>query len=222
MNEPNSIEVFQDLALRGPANARDKLRLALIERASPPWAHAEDAEKRLASITVLEGDILAFEREADDLLPAAGLTLWSRPDGYEVTNIVPREMGQLGYAKYNALLQEFVAQIAEPAAAAARFSVEVTAGNQSLEDLTSPEVAKALRQFSGAANKSTGSSHPADRKRWMRFLVLAHLSGRDLGAETLGRWLIEIEGWDDNSAHELAIEYEFGRDLLRQYDSERS
>jgi hypothetical protein len=222
MNEPKSIEVFQDLTLRDPAGDRHKLRLALIERVSPPWVHSEEAEKRLASRTVLDGDILVFQRTADDHLPAASLTLWSRLDGYEVTNIVPREIGELGYAKYNALLQEFVRQIAMPAASSVGYSVETTAAQQSLEEWTSPEVAKALQYFSLAANKSTGSSHPLDEKRWLKFLIKAHVSGKKIGADRLGRWLTEVEGWDDDHAHELVIEYEFALDLLREYDSERS
>ncbi|WP_315764268.1 hypothetical protein [Bradyrhizobium sp. SZCCHNR2009] len=91
----------------------------------------------------------------------------------------------------------------QPAGADAGFLVEVTSSSQSLHDMSSPEIAAALSRFSSAANKSTGSTHPADRKRWMHFLVLAHQSGRDLDAEFLARWLSEIEGWDEESAHDL-------------------
>jgi hypothetical protein len=37
----------------------------------------------------------------------------------------------------------------------------------------------------------------------------------------LARWLKEVEGWDDDHAHELAIQYEFARELLEKYDLER-
>jgi hypothetical protein len=221
MSEKHAIDVFQDLALRGPAIARDKLRSALLEHAQSPWAHAEDNEKRFAARTSLEGDVIAFRREADAQLPAAELTLWSRDDGYEVTNIVPAKTGQLRYANYNALLQEFVERIAKPAADAAGFSVDMSSPRRSLEDMLSPEASKALRQFSSAANKSTGSSHPADRKRWLQFIILAHTAGGDLGADVLARWLIEIDGWDDDSAHNLAIQYEFAQELLDHYDVEQ-
>lgn len=222
MSDTNSIEVFQDLMLRAPAGDLSSVRSALLEHVAGQWSHAPEAENKLKKNTSLDGDVIAFQRKADSALPAAGLTLWSHADGYEVSNIVPREMGQLGFAKYNALLQEFADLIARPAAVAAGFLVEVTSSSQSLQDVSSPEVAAALTRFSGAANKSTGSTHPADRKRWMHFLILEHRSGGDLSAEFLGRWLIEAEGWDDESAHDLAIEYEFAQDLLRAYDDERS
>lgn len=222
MSDPNSIEVFQDLMLRVLAGDLSSVRSALLKHVAGQWSHAPEAEKTLKKNTSLDGDVIAFQRKADATLPAAGLTLWSRVDGYEVSNIVPREMGQLGYAKYNALLQEFADLIARPAAADVGFLVEVTSSSQSLQDVASSEVAAALRRFSGAANKSTGSTHPADRKRWMHFLILAHQSGRDLSADFLTRWLVEAEGWDDESAHDLTIEYEFAQDLLRVYDDERS
>jgi hypothetical protein len=219
MSEPKSIEVFQDLTLLGPPGDRSKLRDALIQQASLPWSHAEAAEERLASRpSILEGELLAFERLADNALPAAGLTLWSRPAGYEVTNIVPKEFGELGYTKYNALLQEFVDRVATPAARLVGYTVETTPARQSLEEWTSTEVARALRRFSEAANKSTGSSHPLDERRWFSFLIAAHRDGNRLDANRLGRWLIEVEGWDDDHAHKLVGEYEFARDLLVQYD----
>lgn len=222
MSERNSISVFQDLVLRAPAGELSTIRPALIKHATGVWRHAPEAERRLSRNVVLDGDAIAFERNADVALPAASLALWSRTGTYEVSNIVPKEMGRLDYAQYNALLQEFVDVVVLPAAEGAGFSVEVTSGYQSVEEVASVEAAAALRQFSSAANKSTGSTHPADRKRWMRFLILAHLSGSALAGDFLARWLVEVDGWDEESAHDLAIEYEFAQDLLRTYHDERS
>ncbi|MBH5396627.1 hypothetical protein HZZ13_02285 [Bradyrhizobium sp. CNPSo 4010] len=222
MSEPNAIEVFQDLILRAPAGDISVIRSALVGYVSGHWQHAPEAEKSLKRNTSLDGDVIAFQRASDAVLPAAGLTLWSRPDGYEVSNIVPRETGKLGYGTYNALLREFADLIARPAAIGGGFLVEVTSDSQSLQDVSSPDVAAALRRFSGAANKSTGATHPADRKRWMHFLILAHQSGGALSTDFLTRWLVEAEGWDDESAHDLAIQYEFAQDLLQAYDDERT
>ena len=54
----------------------------------------------------------------------------------------------------------------------------MTASDQSLEDWISEPAAAALRRFSGAANKSTGASHPSDQARWFAFIVAMH-RGRD-------------------------------------------
>jgi hypothetical protein len=212
------LEVFQDLFLYGPAESRPALRQALLDRVAAPWSHDEKKEKQLIKGAGSDADILAFQREEREGLAAATLTLWSRSDGYKVTNIVPLEIGQLGYTKYNAILQDFEQQIATPAADQVGFQVKTTAARQSIDDWLSPKAAHALWLFSSAANKSTGSSHPLDRERWLQFLIEAHKSDGRLDTGTLARWLTEVEGWDDDHANELAIEYEFGLDLLRKYD----
>lgn len=166
-------------------------------------------------------DIVVFQREADAHLPEAGLTLWARAGGYEITNIVPKKIGQLTYAQYNGLLQEFERVIARPAALKAGFDVNVSTPRQTLEEWVSPDAAKALEAFSDAANKSTGSSHPLDQKRWLRFLILCHRSEKKLDGDRLRRWLIEVDGWDDDRALKLTIEYEFALDLLKAYNTPR-
>jgi hypothetical protein len=211
------LEVFQDLFLCGPAESRPALHQALLDRVIAPWRHAEEREKQVSRDAGSDADILAFQREDSDGLPPATLFLWSQPDGYKVTNIVPLEIGELGYGRYNAILQDFEQRIAAPAARQVGFQVKTTAAWQSIEDWL-PNAAEALWRFSRAANKSTGSSHPLDRDRWFQFLIAAHKDPGHLDTERLARWLVEVEGWDDRSANELAIEYEFGLDLLGKYD----
>jgi hypothetical protein len=212
------LEVFQDLVLYGPAESRPALRKALLDRVAAPWHHDETKERQLSRDASGAADILAFQREESDGLAGATLTLWSQPDGYKVTNIVPLELGRLGYTRYNAILQDFEQQLAGPAAQQVGFRVKMTAARESIEDWLSPKAAQALWRFSRAANKSTGSSHPLDRERWFLFLIEAHAANGPLDTDTLARWLVEVEGWDDESANELAIEYEFGLDLLSKYD----
>jgi hypothetical protein len=42
--------------------------------------------------------------------------------------------------------------------------------------------------------------------------LVAHRSGRDLTADFVARWLREVDGWDDESAHNLSIQFEFAQD----------
>ena len=151
-------------------------------------------------------------------MAAAKLVLFARPDGYEVGNIVPSEEGGLNYHEYNSVLQDFVRRVAAPAARKTGFTVETTAERQSLDDWLTPQSAEALRRFSEAANKSTGSAHPLDQKRWFRFLLQVHSDKRQLGTSQLARWLTEIEGWSDEKADDLVVEYEFALALLDEYD----
>ena len=214
----STLEVFQDLILREPADGGSVLRQALLSGVVTPWHHAGDDEKELLSRVSDGSDILVFQRDASDGLAAARLVLWSRPGGYEVANIVPSGEDALDYGQYNALLQDFAWRIATPAARETGCVLETTAARQSLEAWLTPQSADALRRFSGHANKAMGSTHSLDRKRWFRFLLQVHADARRIDTGQLARWLTEIEGWSDEKALELAVEYEFALALLNEYD----
>lgn len=104
-------------------------------------------------------------RDSFDDVDESGLVLWQEGKGYRVSNIVPRNVGELGIDKYNVILRGFVAKIAEPAASTSSFGVELTSPYQSLDDWLDAEPAAALRRFSRSANKSPGAAHPMDRAR---------------------------------------------------------
>jgi hypothetical protein len=88
-----------------------------------------------------------------------------------------------------------------------------------LDLLMSPEVYAQLCQFSRTANKSTGSSHPVDRREWFAFLVALHRSGQKVDADAVVRWLTEEEKWPEAVAGKLGVVFEFGMGLLN-YKSE--
>jgi len=228
--EPKQVEVFQNLFLRGPAKSQPALRQALLDHVAGPWCHAEEIEKKLSTLPGWSAgrpgsasgengaDILAFDRDTSDGLPAATLWLSSQSDGYKVTNIIPSETGQLDYSEYNAILEDFGQRVASRAAQQVGFQIETTSSRQSIEDWLPQKAAEALRRFSRYANKSTGSAHPSDREHWFKFLITAHSDKGQLDTELLARWLVEVEGWSDDRADKLAIEYEFGLGLLSEYD----
>mgnify|MGYP001009860798 FL=1 len=209
--------VFQDLFLCAPADRRLQVRESLVTTAAAPWTHAKDKE-HLVHVRSPDEDVIAFERTAGDGIDAAGLVLWSRDNGYEVVNIVPLEASELGPIRYNRVLQDFLAKVAVPAASVAGFVVKPGPAAQGLGDWLSEDAAAALRRFSATANKSTGSSHPSDQRRWFSFLIAVHNKPGSLDTSRLIRWLCEVEGWSSDKAHELAIEYEFGLALLDEYD----
>lgn len=215
------ILVFRDLTIRGKRGDLPKIRAALLDQVTIPWKHAEEREEEISSGSLNDDDVIMFSREQGNGIEAVGLLLWSRGDDYQVTNIVPRDVGQLGYEAYNAALNDFVERIAKPASQAVGFRIETTPERQSLTDWVSSDVAEALRRFSVLANKSTGSSHPSDRQRWFEFLFAAHGASEKLDADRLIRWLSEVENWPEDTAHDLAIQYELGLDLLKAYDENR-
>ncbi len=221
MPSSGSISVYQDLHLpRGP-HSLERIRDEVLARIVAPWRHAKDREEEASDIGLQSDECVFFERSADDDLPAVGLVFWRDPDGYRVSNIIPIESGRLSHVQYNRALQEFGKLIVAPAAATLGLGIELTADGESPEDWMSGASVQRLTQFSRGANKSTGSAHPCDRERWFAFICGVHAEGFDLDTDKLARWLIEVERWHEEGAHDLAIEYEFARDLLKHYDGSR-
>lgn len=211
-----SIEVFQDLHIRS-TDSLAALRAALLSNIGGAWEHVpeREADMKDAIASDEESDVIAFERSPADGLPSLGLLLWSFPGGYEVSNIVPLDVGEIGADRYNAALQDFVKQVVQPATQDAIIKIDLGKAAESIADWISPEAAALLRLFSAAANKSTGSAHPMDRRRWFEFLIATHRAGKHPSAEMLSRWLVQVDGWPERVASRLAVEFEFGLALLR-------
>jgi hypothetical protein len=216
-----SIEVFQDLCLR-TLSTEASVRDAILSEVRAPWHHASEREKVLRSAGPHSKDVIALVREPFDGIDKSALVLWEDADGYHVSNIVPENVGQLSIKQYNSILQDFVACVAEPASRFGTFRLELTSARRSLEDWLDAGTAAALRRFSGAANKSTGAAHPLDQERWFQFLISAHRSSTRMSPGDLARWLREVESWPEDTAHELAVEYEFASALLQTYDAFQS
>lgn len=136
---------------------------------------------------------------------------------FEVINIIPMVKNSLNYDEYNEVLEKCVNDCIIPCAEKYDLSYTLTSGNDDLEDYMSKESAMNLRIFSSSANKSTGSSHPCDRSKWNKFICEAFKNNDDNVISILGRWLVEEEGWDDESASKLVIEFEQGISLLLYY-----
>lgn len=216
-----SIEVFQDLHLKGCLSA-SSIRAGILAQVQAPWHHDQEREEDIRGHASDGEDVIVLVRDEFNDVDESGMVLWQEGEGYRVSNIVPRNVGELGITKYNAILRDFVARIAEPAARAGGFSIELTSPHQSLDDWLDAGPAAALRRFSHAANKSTGAAHPMDRERWYAFLIATHDTSKRLDTDQLVRWLVEVEHWSEDKAHELAIDYEFALGLLEQYDQSRS
>lgn len=217
----NDLEVFQDLSISGTGKPIEMIRKALLRTVASPWHHAPENELRMKSLAPRGEDVIAFTRDASDDAPTIALVLFQKGDHYEVTNIVPKESGSISISQYNAILQDFIEKIALPATSDGEIETGISKPRENLNDWMDEAAARALRAFSAAANKSTGASHPLDERRWFKFLVATHQSGRVVDAELLGRWLIEVDHWPVDEAHELAGKYETALSLLRFYDDNK-
>lgn len=180
------------------------------------WSRNRDIEERINDRGHAEYAVFLRNEEPGSGVPSVNLFVTARSSGdLSVANIVPTESGSIDAAQYNAVLTDFMASAAGPAAIELGAAVEVSADHYDLREELGKEAAELLARFSVLANKSTGSSHPSDRELWYSFLVAAHRAREDASslAGMIGDWL-ELDGWSGEVAVDLVIEFEFAMGLL--------
>src|SRR5579859_4161523 len=207
------MQICSDMTFTGSPQELHKL-LAQLDACESvgEWRRDRDAEAEIARL-VLKGDVVRCFRNQpgkDEL--TARLWLDIEPNVWKVTNIVP-ERDSIPPTIYNALLNSFRNAVL-PLISENQIIVSKPIPEVGLEHWLSPNVARLLRQFSSAANKSTGASHPRDRARWNAFVIAAHQDGSSLSGEELKTILVEDQHWPEEKADELAILFEHERTVL--------
>ena len=223
--QPSTIEIHIEMLLAS-AGDEDGLRQLLLDHATQPWSHGRVRSAQLGANTGRE--TLVFRRWPDDKVPESELVLNALDAGYRLSNIVPVVHGdRRSVGEWNAVLEDFIEHVVVPAVATARHNLTVGPRRVSMRDLTSVEAERALRRFSSAANRSTGSSHPLDERRWMDFVIACAQATRrqdrpplspTLDGALLKRWLTEVDGWTTDIASDLVELYEFGFHLIQLYN----
>lgn len=156
-----------------------------------------------------------------------------------VGNIIPLEKSQLNVDEYNSILMKFYSDIIKPYQDAGTDLVISRPSNDIFEPLSviSKEALDKLEKFCRNANKSTGSSHPCDKERWLDFVCQTVDDGKMFDTTTLAIFLqdedywgekpkdfIGVMGhyaWDEEKAYELALEYEILCEALQYYKETR-
>lgn len=211
------MKTFRDLYIHLNGVNLETFSNKLEQQSKAPWIRRKDKEVELGG----DGETpICFEASKGSpvspsalfIFPKEGETLW-------VSNIVPTEESELTFDQYNFALENFYENIVLPAIEGSSITVNLTSNQISVGSVAGDEVENALVRFSNLANKSTGSSHPLDRKRWLEFLILAYEAGADLHVDLVIRSLVEL-GWSEEKAVELGIQFEFAEDLL-SYMQER-
>ena len=210
---------FKYLDITGPAEQL----LALIEAVSTSlpvdWRRDFEAEARMEGLDAAGTDAwFTFARDAKEGDPRTSLFLARERDRLHVSNIAPLDSGQLSMGQYNRVLDEFADMLRTHLPSSSQLTMDVTSDEAAITDWVSEDAAKLLRRFSTVANMSTGSAHPLDFERWAHFLIQVHRERSTLDSDSLTRWLVEELKWPPERAQELAMEYEFARDLLRVFD----
>lgn len=211
------MKTFRELFIHLNGFPMEALAERMTQLCTGRWLRKPDREQEIA----LFGDVAyCFECKAENGFERAGLSLFQKEgDIWNVPNIVPLEVGQLSIDQYNQILSDFFAGIVQPAIRDTPATSELTEDNISVKDVAGEELDTLLKRFSSVANKSTGSAHPMDRKRWFDFILKAYKTGSRVDTGLLVGTLLE-QGWPVDAAHELAEEYELAMDLLEyEYES---
>lgn len=201
------MKIFKDLFIHCANHNQSEdfvKRLLDLVGKSDKWCERDTTEET--------SDFLIFESKE-----GAVLFLHRKEDMYSVTNIVPTKKSSLSYDEYNDFLNDFYSEFI------VQFEKELTVvisdDEVTLEKFLRENTSKALRLFSKAANKSTGSSHPYDKERWHNFIITSFVNHDLIASDVLKRWLVEEENWSEDAAVDLVIEYEQGISLLGAYSS---
>lgn len=213
-----TMKVFGELTIQ----LKNKLYLDLVaeieRKLTEGWTRNVERETEVWSRSQAKSS--CFRYAGTDKASPTSADLWLHNAGQHayVSNIVPAQQGRLSYDEYNTILRTFWEQLAQPAAEILGLRALLSKTDVEIEDLLSKKAAEALQSFSANANKSTGSSHPLDKQRWNEFLITCHRKKDRIGTDLLSKWLMQ-DGWDEESASDLVIQFEQGTGLLEQYDT---
>lgn len=138
-----------------------------------------------------------------------------------ITNITPNKSGQLSIEQYNSILDSFYDKVIK-LNVDNNYQVIISTDTKTIIDYAGQEVAEKLQVWIKTANKSTLNTHTLDFERWASFLITAHENDSELTTIQLEKYLVDEIGIPDESlVSKIVIDYEYGRDLLKEYDKHR-
>jgi hypothetical protein len=205
------MKVFREVRLHGSTVQIEALRKKLEEWTSTTAWRRVEAPHRTPDAVVFE--------YAGAGAPSASVFLFDEPHGARLTNIVPTSTTSLSFDAYNLIAASFVRDVLAPLAQPLGVRVDLGPAEKSIDELLPAVAAAALQRFSRSANRATGTAHPQDAEKWDQFVILAHREHAAMAPSTLRRWLVEDEGWDDEQAFSLSLQYESALRLLASNES---
>ena len=207
------MKVYGDLVLSGEPEALLSAVAGIEQTLSSGWERSHELESRVDA-----GDARCFVAPKTASHPAGALWLTARPErgDWYVANIVPMEASRLSEDQYNSILKEFYSLFVKGVSESLAVKATLGKTDKAPADYMSRAAVDRLDLFSTLANKSTGSGHPADQERWFDFIIQIDHDQHGPDASALADLLCEHFDWPEEKASELALDYEFGRALLRR------
>jgi len=204
------MKVFRDLIIEYPGTIDELTDLIVVEIEDSNWERSEDFDIRDGTVT---SPITCFQYSGEIIDQHARLFIANKEeDTFYVSNIVP-ENGSLTHDEYNNLIDSFYETINN---IRRRGVTDISRSTDEIifEEVVPENIQRAFFSFSRAANKSTGSAHPMDKERWYKFICLIYREQYEMNHDLMKSKLIE-DGWSEDKAFDLLIEFEFGLGLLK-------
>jgi hypothetical protein len=216
------MKTFKDLTIKASV---EKL-ISLVEKLKSidfvDFKYASEKSQNYAKmIGKKSNEVLTFESPE---IKGAVAFVWmviGQDNDLKITNITPNKSGQLSIEQYNSILDSFYDRVIKPNIDK-NYQVILSTDTKTIVDYAGHEVAEKLKVWIKSVNKSTLNTHPLDFERWASFLISAHENDSELTTTQLEKYLIDEIGIpDDNLVSKIVIDYEYGRDLLKEYDKHR-
>lgn len=221
----NEIEVHQNLTLTGEASKLTEIKRELEEFSSSSWKFDKNLSKRTRERSDKES-ILCFICEETSNFPAAQVVLWPNADGYYLANIVQlKYIKKLEIKKYNSILNSFKTIVLEKIASKFEYTIDISSRFQSPKEWFSQKTLIALEKYLASANRSEGTVHSSDQKRWNDFIIAYYNDNENYIQPSLldffRRWLSECQYFDINTAEELISGFDTGLQLIKRREETR-
>jgi mRNA-degrading endonuclease toxin of MazEF toxin-antitoxin module len=206
-----AFKVYKDLNIKGTTDQISILKNKIIEQIEQSDEWDVDCDNNFNNFLV----ILKNQTTS----PSGTIFISVDDRELKLTNIIPIDKSRLTYDEYNSIVDEFYNNYIKNIIEKTGLSVQIyiSPSQLSIEDIVESTVVSKLKIFSMAANKSTGSAHPLDKRRWFDFIIESFRRDEIIPNDYLYRWLVEIEGWEDEKATDLVIDYENSIELLKYY-----
>ena len=147
------------------------------------------------------------------------LWMWDYSGYFEVFNIVPVLSNSLEYKEYNYILTQFKSNFIDSISSKYNAEVTLSKPEKIMKETIGEDAYSVLKSFSSGANKSTGNTHPLDFNRWCDFVFIIYRNKIELSVDELINWFVE-DGWSDDMATKLGLEFEYSLDLLEKYEQD--
>jgi hypothetical protein len=176
------------------------------------WEFLDTQSEEYASLTGESSCVLL--KVGNKHSPAVAITVKENNIFY-ITNIVPKENGEMSMAEYNDVAKQFAVDVVKFAKThKLKIEIKTTRECIGLSEIISGDKTREL--FERYLNLFPGSYHPLDIERLDKFIcATSRYSRRKVRLDLLRDWLIAEKKWSEEDASRCVSRIETGLSILK-------